>query len=428
MITRAALVLDSERPVTVGGLTLTERAILLAHRAGLHPVYVWGPHPIASILLERLRSRGADVVQLPSDAPPFENAMPPAGVVVIGPNVLFGPTVLADLVTRGLGNGARDAEQPAAVSADGAPLLAYLPTARIRGVRSSLSVEAMLAGHPSCMPAPTPAEPAVFCRRIGPDDSRFAIERAYIKHMNGRESFFTKQIRRFSVPFSAALVRLGIRPAQVTLAGFVVAALSAWCIAQGSYLLGVLGGVLCYASMVFDCSDGEVARLSLRDSAFGAWLETWVDYTTYLLLLVALTVATQGRPGADGYRAAAGIALAGSLVVVVVASYLRHRVAAADPGQFDEASAKVMASSTAIHRFARWGRQWIKRSSIAHLVLVLTLVNQLPVLLYLWAFGATVAMIVIVAVEPFVVRKVNVTAIPAQPVPAGDGEGVRSCS
>jgi phosphatidylglycerophosphate synthase len=425
--TRAALVLDSERPVTIGGLTLTERTVLLAHRTGLHPVYVWGPHPLASASLERLRARGGDVVELPGDKPPFESATPLAGVVVTGPDVLVGPTALADLVACGVGSRALEAEQPAALSVNGVPLLAYLPTASVHTVRSSLSIDAMLAGRPVSVPVRALAS-AVFCRRVGPNDSPVAVEREYIRHMNGSESYFTKKIRRFSVPFSAALVRLDIRPVQVTLAGFVVAVLSAWCIAQGSYLLGVLGGVLCYASMVFDCSDGEVARLSLRDSAFGAWLETWVDYTTYLLLLVALTLAARGRPGAETYHMAAAIALAGSLVVALVASYLRHRVAAADPGQFDEASAKVMASSNGIHRFARWGRQWIKRSSIAHLVLVLALVNQLPVLLYLWAFGATVAMIVIVAVEPFVVRKVKVTAVPVPPVHAGDGEGVRSCS
>lgn len=423
MITRAALVLASERPQTIGGLTLTERAILLAHRTGLHPVFVWGPHPLAPAFLDRVRIGGADVTQLASSAPPFEQVEPPAGVVVIAPDVLFGPLVLADLVALGTTGGT---EQAAVLASDGEPRLLYLPTTDVPPLRQCGSLNAMLAARGT--PVRTLGTAKVFCRRIGVSDSRSAVERDYIRHMNGGESFFTRRIRRFSVPFSVALVRLGVRPAQVTLAGFVVSCLSAWCIAQGHYLLGVLGGILCYASMVFDCSDGEVARLSMRDSAFGAWLETWVDYSTYLLLLAALTLATQGRPGEDSYRLAAVIALAGSLVVVAVASYLRHRVAAADPGQFDDASAKVMASSKGLHRFARWGRQWIKRSSIAHLVLALSIVNQLPVLLYLWAFGATVAMIVIVAVEPFVVRKVKVTAVPVAPVATGDGEGVRSCS
>lgn len=426
MITRAALVLDSEHPQTIGGLTLAERAVLLAHRTGLHPVFVWGPHPFTPASLERVRSRGADVVQLLASTLPFEQVVPPAGVVVIAADVLMGPLVLADLVALGATNGAENGEQAAVLVSDGAPQLLYLPTSDIPAVRHCGTLDAMLSARRAPVRTLDPA--GVFCRRVGVNDSRFEVERAYVRHMNGAESFFTKKIRRFSVPFSVALVRFGIAPAQVTVAGFVVSCVSAWFIAQGHYLLGVLGGILCYASMVFDCADGEVARLSMRDSAFGAWLETWVDYSTYMLLLTALTMATLGRPDEDSYRLAAAISLVGSLAVAVVAGYLRHRVAAADPGQFDDASAKVMASSKGLHRFASWGRQWIKRSSIAHLVLALSVVNQLPVLLYLWAFGATVAMVVIVAVEPFVVRKVKVTAVPVPPVGTGDGEGVRSCS
>ena len=105
--------------------------------------------------------------------------------------------------------------------------------------------------------------------------------------------------------------------------------------------------------------------------------------------------------------------------MAAVAAYLRHRVAAADPGQFDDASAQAMASASRFHRFARWGRQWIKRSTVAHLIVALALVNQLPVLLYLWAFGATVASVVILAVEPFVVRRVAVAPAGVRHVDSG---------
>jgi phosphatidylglycerophosphate synthase len=231
--------------------------------------------------------------------------------------------------------------------------------------------------------------------------------------MNGgsHEAFFTKIIRRFSVPLSISLVRIGATPTMVTLGGLALAIASAICLSQGQYVAGLAGGLLYYASMVFDCSDGEVARLSLRDSAFGAWLETMVDYTTYFLVLGALTVAVAGRGDAGALRIAALIGFVGSILVAIVASYLRHRVAGADPGQFDESSAKALAKAGPVHRFARWGRQWIKRSTMAHLILALAIVNQLPVLLYLWAFGATVATVAIVMVEPFVVRRVSVPPV-----------------
>ena len=72
----AALVFDEGAPFTLGGMTLTERAVSLATRAGLEPVLV-------------------------SDAgalPPAPSARPNSGVVVVGSNVLFGPTLLTTLV------------------------------------------------------------------------------------------------------------------------------------------------------------------------------------------------------------------------------------------------------------------------------------------------------------------------------------------
>jgi phosphatidylglycerophosphate synthase len=422
----AALVIASDKPVIVGGLTLTERSVLHAHRAGCHPIAVRGVGPDTA-LPSRLERRGARVVRLPpTPATLGEGAIESArvaGVVVVGPNVLFGPTtVLTDLVASGSGPVAAPAT---ACSASGEPLLLYVPGNRVDEVQAQASVTSMVAALSTRAPVRVLPGTGRFVREVAPS-AHAGVERDLIRHLNGHESFFTTQIRRFSVPLSVVLVRLGFRPTQVTLLGFIVAIASAWCIGRGAYLWGVAGGVLCYASMVFDCSDGEVARLSLRDSAFGAWLETAVDYSTYFLLLAALVVAVEGQPLEHTHRMAAGIALGGSVVVAAIASYLRHRVAKADPGQFDEASANAMGAS-GFHRFARWGRQWIKRSSIAHLVLALSIADLLPVLLYLWAFGATVAALVILAVEPFVVREVKVAAAVATPLDASDEQGGRSC-
>jgi len=82
---------------------------------------------------------------------------------------------------------------------------------------------------------------------------------------------------------------------------------------------------------------------------------------------------------------------------------------------------------SAAHRFAGWGRQWIKRSTVAHLIVVLALLNQLPVLLYLWAFGAVVASVVILAVEPFVVRRVALAPGRIRHAGAGGKGGIQSC-
>jgi phosphatidylglycerophosphate synthase len=379
----AALVFDEEAPITLGGMTLTERAVSLAKRVGLEPV----------------------LVSEAGTAPPVPSAWLNSRVVVVGSNVLFGPTLLTALAeaSEDLKTG-----EAVAASESGAPLLICLPAESL-AVLDHATIEAMAAALAARGLLREMPMAGLFGRRVTSADDIAAVERAYIRHLTGKgESYFTKKIRRFSVPLTTRLVHLGARPTHVTLGGLLLAITSAWFMARGSYAAGVLGALLYYISMIFDCSDGEVARVTLREGPFGAWLETIVDYITYFLILAAIAIASQLRPQAEAYRLAAVIALVGSVIVMLVAGYLRHRVAAADPGQFDDASAKALATASGFHRFARWGRQWIKRSTVAHLVVFLAVIGQLPVILYLWAFGATVAAFVFLAVEPFVVRRVAV--------------------
>ena len=379
----AALVFDEGAPITLGGMTLIERAVSLAKRAGLEPVFV--------------SETGTPL--------PTPSARLNSGMVVVGSNVLFGPTLLTALAkaSEDLKTG-----EAVAASESGAPLLICLPAESL-AVLDCTTIEAMAAALAARGLLREIPMAGMFGRRVTSTDDIAAIERAYIRHLTGKgESYFTKKIRRLSVPLTTRLVRLGARPTHVTIGGLFLAIASAWFMARGSYAAGVLGALLYYTSMIFDCSDGEVARVTLREGPFGAWLETIVDYITYFLILAAIAIASQLRPQAEAYRLAALIALVGSVIVMLVAGYLRHRVAAADPGQFDDASAKALATASGFHRFARWGRQWIKRSTVAHLVVFLAVIGQLPVMLYLWAFGATVASVVILLVEPFVVRRVAI--------------------
>ena len=381
-----AVVLDAPAPVRIGRLTLSERGGRLATRVGLAQARI-----------------------VPPGTAPLAEAERDENVVIIAPNVLAEPAALAALVSE-VRQG--EGQSALALSEAGAPLLLALPAPLTDGVRHLMSLEeiaAALAARGLVVERPAADH---LCQRVSGGDAARAA-RAYLRHTNGRESYFTRKIRRFSVPLSTRLARIGFSPTMVTMVGLVLAVLSAWCFSTGHYLLGILGGLLYYASMVLDCSDGEVARLTLTDSPFGAWLETMVDYSTYFFVLAAVTYASAQLPSGEAHQVAAGIALVGTVVVVVVASYLRHRVAAADPGQFDEAAARTLRKAGGIHGFAKWGRQWIKRSTIAHLVVFLSVVDQMQALLYLWAFGATLAAVTILVVSPFVVRRVHVTPVGA---------------
>ena len=121
--TLAALVFDDEPPITVGGLTLTERGVLLAHRAGLSPVGIWGPPALDPASDRRLRARGISTAQQHRSSAPLEETEDDEALVIIGANVLFEQAVLDDLIRIGQ----EGDNTPTAVYESGAPLLLYLP-------------------------------------------------------------------------------------------------------------------------------------------------------------------------------------------------------------------------------------------------------------------------------------------------------------
>ena len=394
------------RTPIVGGLSLVERAVLATQRAGVPRSVVVGTQDPGGSMAARLRARGADVTF--ADWSAFQWLDFSHGVLLIRNGVLVEPRALVMLLDR-----SRTEDVPGLLVAGGSagdPDLAIVPASAGAALEGTHGADDLMGRLARMEPRREVSLAPFFCRRLDSDSDLADAETAYIRHQNGRESFFTKQIRRFSVPLSRVLVRHGVRPNQVTLMGLVLAIGAAAAVSVDLYVASLAGALLYYVSMILDCSDGEVARLSFRDSAFGAWFETVVDYVTYFLLLGGLVLASQRHGGGRPDLEAALVALTGSVVVIAVAGYLRLRVAGNDPGQFDEASAAVLRSSTKFHRFARWGRQWIKRSTIAHLVVAFAIVNQLWMLIYLWAFGAVVASVVIIGVEPFVVRRVKVAA------------------
>jgi phosphatidylglycerophosphate synthase len=81
----------------------------------------------------------------------------------------------------------------------------------------------------------------------------------------------------FSIPISAVLVKTPLTPNMLTLFGLFIGFLAGWCFAQGIYLASVAGGLLLALTAIWDCCDGDVARLKLMESDFGETLDTACD-------------------------------------------------------------------------------------------------------------------------------------------------------
>ncbi len=126
-------------------------------------------------------------------------------------------------------------------------------------------------------------------------------------------------IGRVARPVAAGLLRAGVTPDAVTLAGTVgVAAGALVFLSRGMFLLGTVVAVL---SVFTDMLDGAMARQRGTSSPFGAWLDSTCDRVADASVFTALAWWFTGR-GHD--RPLAAVALY-CLVSGVVVSYEKAR-------------------------------------------------------------------------------------------------------
>ena len=138
--------------------------------------------------------------------------------------------------------------------------------------------------------------------------------------------------RRLSRPVSRRAVAWGITPNQVSLASLVVGLASVACFWRASPASALAGLALYVGAVVLDHADGEVARLTLAESAIGEWLDVAVDTLVHALLVAALGVTAQAAGGAG-----AELGALGALGVVASAVVAKAWSGSARPGGVERA-------------------------------------------------------------------------------------------
>ena len=94
--------------------------------------------------------------------------------------------------------------------------------------------------------------------------------------------------RPVSFPLTRLLVHTPVTPNQVSYAVAVLVAFGCWLTARGSMISAIAGTAVVLAASYVDCCDGEIARLKLLSSRFGAWLDTVIDELSQIAYLIAL--------------------------------------------------------------------------------------------------------------------------------------------
>lgn len=83
--------------------------------------------------------------------------------------------------------------------------------------------------------------------------------------------------RRISTFLTSALVRTHTVPNSVTLISFFLALIAGGLFATGNNATLLLGVLFLQIARIFDCSDGELARLKGITTEFGWWLDAFLD-------------------------------------------------------------------------------------------------------------------------------------------------------
>ncbi|MEK0319105.1 MAG: sugar phosphate nucleotidyltransferase [Nitrosopumilus sp.] len=83
--------------------------------------------------------------------------------------------------------------------------------------------------------------------------------------------------RPISLRISKLLLKTGITPNQISVLSFVIGLAGASFFFIGEYFYLILGGILVHIHSIVDGCDGEVARLKLRQTKYGGWLDSVLD-------------------------------------------------------------------------------------------------------------------------------------------------------
>jgi phosphatidylglycerophosphate synthase len=98
--------------------------------------------------------------------------------------------------------------------------------------------------------------------------------------------------RKVSASLTPVFLRTGLSPNAITVLSMVIGLLAAASFGVGSYTAGVMGALLFQLSAIVDCCDGEVARLTHRQSRFGEQLDITADNVVHMAIFAGVAWGT----------------------------------------------------------------------------------------------------------------------------------------
>jgi phosphatidylglycerophosphate synthase len=300
-----AVVLSSpEAQVRLAGMRLLERMLFTLARAGATRLLCVGTRPAGHLRLpETSITWSADGAEAAAWA-----ARAPAVIVVDAAAVVDADTVRA-LATAPSGGRLMAAGPVRLWRCDAKDLPPLLDAA--------LAAERMPAGASVW----TPPFRALLVRADTTPARRDAERVLFTRSGRPGDGWFTRVFdRRISRLLTRALVPTGISPNLVTACSVTIGIASGFAFATGDPALAIVGAFAFLLSTIIDGCDGEIARLTFRESRLGARLDLVGDNLVHLFLFGGIACGVY-RVSPGGQVVVLGILLLVGVLVSMAAVY-----------------------------------------------------------------------------------------------------------
>ncbi|RME56055.1 MAG: hypothetical protein D6795_02080, partial [Deltaproteobacteria bacterium] len=330
----------------VGGIPLLVRVILSAQAAGIRAFHVVTDDGTIRRRLQgdpRLRRLTVTVEGRVETEAPF---------LLLRADRVFSPDLLAHLVAEGEGflaegtvigidrgdegapgrgatgvrlegnrvTGLADAQD----AADGVEVGAWLcPAAVSAHLGAALSPEALLRSllESSMCRAVDLTGIGLWAAVTTPESSVHATKRLLESCRKPVDGFVSRHFNRHvSLWITSKLLDTPVRANHVTIVCFLLGVADFFLLVQGKAWSLAVAGLLFQFISILDGCDGEISRIKFQQSKFGAWFDTTVDHSRYLLFLLGVGLHAKAQGKTWLYRLS--LANLSGMAILVVMMYL----------------------------------------------------------------------------------------------------------
>ncbi len=128
------------------------------------------------------------------------------------------------------------------------------------------------------------------CQSVGSKAELKQVKKRMIKNLTKpTDGIVSRNInRRVSTSISRWVTYLPVSPNQITLVTGLIAFIPCYFMYQGGYKNWLIGAATYQLASILDGVDGEIARLKMKSSKFGQWLDTMLDFVSMIAVLLCL--------------------------------------------------------------------------------------------------------------------------------------------